>query len=100
MWYKQEEVFPFLFGGAFIEAGNQDRPRRLRMDFPSFLEGLSLRRVLSPGKYLARIDFPSFLEGLSLRRHPTEPPTHPHQRFPFLFGGAFIEAGHKVSQRV
>ena len=38
------------------------------MDFPSFLEGLSLR----PGDYLARISadghFPSFLEGLSIRQ--------------------------------
>ena len=38
-------------------------------------------------------DFPSFLEGLSLRRRYPLLPVHLDSRFPFLFGRAFIEAG-------
>ena len=37
-------------------------------------------------------DFPSFLEGLSLRRRYPLLPVHLDSRFPFLFGRAFIEA--------
>ena len=39
-----------------------------KWDFPSFLEGLSLRHILV-GDFEAPLDyFPSFLEGLSLRQ--------------------------------
>ena len=38
--------FPFLFGGAFIEAGQWGTTWRFLLYFPSFLEGLSLRRDL------------------------------------------------------
>ena len=37
-------AFPFLFGGAFIEALQADPSRYRGLHFPSFLEGLSLRR--------------------------------------------------------
>ena len=43
--YDVEAQFPFLFGGAFIEAYSHVRPSRLDRDFPSFSEGLSLRLV-------------------------------------------------------
>ena len=36
-------TFPFLFGGAFIEAPNFMSPEKIFPDFPSFSEGLSLR---------------------------------------------------------
>ena len=36
--------------------------------------------------------FPSFLEGLSLRQARVHPPKMYNEAFPFLFGGAFIEA--------
>ena len=87
------------------------------MDFPSFSEGLSLRRhhavvfalVGSGFPFLfgrafieavhvtdafatAEPDFPSFSEGLSLRHTGSGGAVHPRVRFPFLFGGAFIEA--------
>ena len=60
-------------------------------DFPSFSEGLSLRlrSTLTPGT--TRTHFPSFSEGLSLRlaeRRSFELVG----KFPFLFGGTFIEA--------
>ena len=65
----RRQSFPFLFGGAFIEA---------------YLNGFFLDGGCS--------NFPSFSEGLSLR--PSGEPTQPYQVkiFPFLFGGAFIEA--------
>ena len=37
--------FPFLFGRAFIEATLFGGLRQGRQHFPSFLEGLSLRRL-------------------------------------------------------
>ena len=37
-------TFPFLFGGAFIEAKHTTRAAAGWMHFPSFSEGLSLRR--------------------------------------------------------
>ena len=37
--------------------------------------------------------FPSFSEGLSLRRNPNSQHEHSRSLFPFLFGGTFIEAG-------
>ena len=60
-------LFPFLFGGTFIEGPNAN----------------SLSKILHR-------NFPSFSEGLSLREPLLSAPTHIH-RFPFLFGGTFIE---------
>ena len=61
-------TFPFLFGGAFIEG----HPKRLpglahRPHFPSFSEGLSLRAVFAETFTGTELYFPSFSEGLSLR---------------------------------
>ena len=61
-------VFPFLLGGAFIEA--------------------AVRRLFIESAW----DFPSFLEGLSLRRTNNHQMPSPSAPFPFLLGGAFIEA--------
>ena len=88
-------LFPFLFGRAFIEASfRKSRVVKVTVrDFPSYLEGLSLRQLrcsdvpLKEGAFpflfgrafieakipLALNDspwhFPSYLEGLSLRPH-------------------------------
>ena len=62
-------------------------------DFPSFLEGLSLRHSYAleiVNDY--REDFPSFLEGLSLRHSVWKTAPVKMFLFPFLFGRAFIEA--------
>ena len=106
--------FPFLFGGAFIEARVCGMCHSRGLYFPSFSEGLSLRPPSSAifsaqsrrfpflfggafieAPYRACLrnlhqHFPSFSEGLSLRR------TRIHYlrwrwKFPFLFGRAFIE---------
>ena len=62
----------------------------LRSDFPSFSEGLSLRAVPPRGNHPCRWYFPSFSEGLSLRVD-VDRVTILHTKFPFLFGGTFIE---------
>ena len=62
-------------------------------DFPSFSEGLSLRRPSFLLPLDRHADFPSFSEGLSLRPD-TTPATISSTEFPFLFGGTFIEALH------
>ena len=38
-------LFPFLFGGTFIEALRKIEVHLQRLNFPSFSEGLSLRPV-------------------------------------------------------
>ena len=68
-------AFPFLFGGAFIEAICTGRNLKEYTHFPSFSEGLSLRPTLT---WCAR----RFQLG-----------------FPFLFGGAFIEAPQRSPPR-
>ena len=64
----QNPAFPFLFGGAFIEAGANSTSKESEPYFPFFWEGLSLR-----------------LE-VSARGKPQ------NSKFPFLLGRAFIEA--------
>ena len=116
-WVLPSRVFPFLFGGTFIEADGRTLYQwNVAANFPSFSEGLSLRHRTRRAKRLKRLDFPSFSEGLSLRREAgdhleavgnfpsfSEGLSLRHcvmrwkrritVRFPFLFGGTFIEAG-------
>ena len=108
--------FPFLFGGTFIEGGSGSIIQTRERNFPSFLEGLSLRHHQAPphsrraqfpflfgGTFIEALctcrsrspnhpHFPSFLEGLSLRHQAHASPTPRRRKFPFLFGRAFIEA--------
>ena len=66
------------------------------LDFPSFLEGLSLSRPRREAFRHAATDFPSFWEGPSLR--PVKAKHHCRRggiSHPF-FGGTFIEANHAV----
>ena len=69
---SSKTAFPFLFGRAFIEATWTLKSCAIRgADFPSFLEGLSLRPLLCGAcRGSEDYNFPSFLEGLSLRRVP------------------------------
>ena len=60
-------VFPFLFGGTFIEAQTLDKFGDASLHFPSFSEGLSLRLWWFARPQIMERDFPSFSEGLSLR---------------------------------
>ena len=88
-------VFPFLFGGTFIEGVSDGALRAaIDTDFPSFSEGLSLR---AKGFKLGKTwlyNFPSFSEGLSLRAILTLYRVSLARSFPFLFGGTFIEGLH------
>ena len=88
--------FPFLLGRAFIEAQSPNRDALGALDFPSFWEGLSLRQRRDALSVLDPHDFPSFWEGLSLRRGRYPCLHRPWEPFPFLFGGAFIEAQRKL----
>ena len=63
-------------------------------NFPSFSEGLSLRRFADDTPHAAYSPFPflfggAFIEALD----ETLKGLTPSEEFPFLFGGAFIEAG-------
>ena len=123
-----DSVFPFLFGGTFIEASLAVLLAAVFcQDFPSFSEGLSLRpcALAEVEAQTILISLP-FLEGLSLRRRraapwqrysrgfpflsdnklPVRNSALSWQRysrgFPFLSGGAFIEAApqaHSEAQR-
>ena len=64
---------------------------KIMRHFPSFSEGLSLRRFVGCGCPVVQ-DFPSFSEGLSLRPKRYEGDDGEIPGFPFLFGGTFIEA--------
>ena len=86
-------VFPFLFGGTFIEGAHGRVDRAYYVDFPSFSEGLSLRGGgFSGDAYIAWRGFPflfggTFIEG-SFQPLDVEGIGF---LFPFLFGGTFIE---------
>ena len=88
--------FPFLLGRAFIEARSGVGTDLYYGEFP-FLLGRAFIEAQSPNRdALGALDFPSFWEGLSLRRG-RDPCLHrPWEPFPFLFGGAFIEAQRKL----
>ena len=60
-------VFPFLFGGTFIEGQGQPRGHRRRPPFPFLFGG-------------------TFIEGANKLEA-----AHISNVFPFLFGGTFIE---------
>ena len=60
-------AFPLPFWRAFIEAVFGAHGVHALMHFPSFLEGLSLRRQQVMPRLLILTNFPSFWEGLSLR---------------------------------
>ena len=72
----QGSKFPFLFGGTFIEGNEEEAAATLRLHFPSFSEGLSLRDGIMQGVLYAPPHFPSFSEGLSLRGSTTNPSVH------------------------
>ena len=85
-------VFPFLLGGAFIEAAVRRLFIESAWDFPSFLEGLSLRRFF--GGWLRRwiLRFPFLLGGAFIEAAWRGLKDSKLLKFPFLLGGAFIEA--------
>ena len=64
---KPRALFPFLFGGTFIEGLSHTGTRPDVKHFPSFSEGLSLRVRPVCRMSVSIEDFPSFSEGLSLR---------------------------------
>lgn len=66
---KPQHSFPFLSGGAFIEARRSAIiSLSATANFPFFLEGLSLRLDRVAVIVRQRRDFPSFLEELSRKQ--------------------------------
>ena len=92
--------FPFLLGGAFIEADAVKVSQLKDSVFPFLLGGAFIEAIRAGREPGISGDFPSFLEGLSLRqRKETLKMAHLHT-FPFLLGGAFIEAGKSTTFRI
>ena len=85
-------LFPFLLGGAFIEAQEEVEDEGGKWYFPSFLEGLSLRRVLPLIDLREQVVFPFLLGGAFIEAPMEMCNASQKPRFPFLLGGAFIEA--------
>ena len=84
-------VFPFLFGRAFIEAIQSAMPRPWASAFPFLFGGAFIEAwLINPGIEVPAADFPSFMEGLSLRCRRMDT-THPNpQHFPSFSEGLSI----------
>ena len=84
--------FPFLFGGTFIEGecGHMKSPYRTPISLP-FRRDFHWGNTSNTAFFFQCLDFPSFSEGLSLRESYPQGITARNSKFPFLFGGTFIE---------
>ncbi len=84
-------VFPFLFGGTFIEGQGQPRGHRRRPPFPflfggTFIEGANKLEAAHISNVFPFLFGGTFIEGnLSRKGRALK------FAFPFLFGGTFIE---------
>ena len=94
---NRSKSFPFLFGGTFIEGCPIWLKRRLAENFPSFSEGLSLRQTTDTTHTMRdEGDFPSFSEGLSLRLHLLSDHGFPcREDFPSFSEGLSLRPGHR-----
>ena len=85
--------FPFLFGGAFIEAIAPDSPVYLSVEFPFLFGGAFIEA--SAGVAWAKNatgGFPFLFGGAFIEAQIKRVSLRNLSQFPFLFGGAFIEA--------
>ena len=90
-------IFPFLFGGTFIEAILYSLGLAFLSLFPFLFGGTFIEASVYSRTSITGINFPSFSEGLSLRQHRRCIATLTCcGEFPFLFGGTFIEAVNVV----
>ena len=82
---------PFLPHGCGLVSGSY---------FPSFSEGLSLRRLVCEARIFNYWNFPSFSEGLSLRRDPHHHGPAPHPAdFPSFSEGLSLRHSHRDRKR-
>ena len=93
VWACREVLawYPFLPHGCGLVSGGF---------FPSFWEGLSLRRKGAAGDDWSLYIFPSFWEGLSLRLVHEGRGRVVSVGFPFLLGGTFIEAHERGNMHI
>ena len=89
--------FPSFLEGLSLRQGKKSTSSPFE-NFPSFSEGLSLRLDRAHAQGYEVTNFPSFSEGLSLRLLSLSMKTRYAPGFPFLFGGTFIE-GRKNTDR-
>ena len=95
--FSGEVLFPFLFGGTFIEGGDARKTTGLEMtDFPSFSEGLSLRGDKISIFTTASCAFPFLFGGTFIEGASSQSSALARLTFPFLFGGTFIEGYNKA----
>ena len=78
-------LFPFLFGGTFIEGSPTKLIIGTRFYFPSFLEGLSLRRELH-GFCAVAFEFPFLFGRAFIEASPRHLPRNPKRLFPAACG--------------
>ena len=88
--------FPSFSEGLSLRVRSRCSGGLLRLDFPSFSEGLSLRAVKDSTVPSGIQYFPSFSEGLSLRAAGEYATKFKIDKFPFLFGGTFIEGMYRT----
>ena len=92
-------IFPFLFGGTFIEGFRPGAAGRRLFYFPSFSEGLSLRGLPlllgAAGSLFPFLFGGTFIEGEQRGKEDSA-----LVAFPFLFGGTFIEGRRLRSSEV
>ena len=74
LWLRRTALFPFLFGGTFIEGGTSSFRGGCRGSFPFLFGG-------------------TFIEG-----NPHHERLRRGEEFPFLFGGTFIEGFGCISR--
>ena len=79
--------FPYFFVGTFIEAVLSPGVVEVVGYFPSFSEGLSLRRGTGQSVTTCSQNFPSFSEGLSLRQDLADARTQRNGYFPSFLEG-------------
>ena len=92
-WFRTAaflRVFPFLFGGTFIEGDAVRTGCTPDYHFPSFSEGLSLRATQSAHEAHS-MRFPFLFGGTFIEGYVQHERLEHLRAFPFLFGGTFIE---------
>ena len=88
--------FPFLLGRAFIEAQlTWVFGAWIFGDFPSFWEGLSLRRYSRSSVFNLRA-FPCLFDGAFIEDSRRRREHRAGSGFPYNFGGTFIEAHRQM----
>ena len=89
----QNSIFPFLFGGTFIEATLLAAPSMRDALFPFLFGGTFIEAfTVEEAEAVLMIEFPFLFGGTFIEAWTVWAWVVTLVRFPFLFGGTFIEA--------